>query len=68
MGSIIFNATYAEALGEVHTRLRDAGVALRLSFRDCPCWATVVFGEPVSEEFSLDATFVDDECIVIMSK
>ena len=68
LGSILFNATYSLALGEVHARLREAGILLRLECHRAPFWGNCSLGKAVSKEYVVDATFVDDECIVLFAR
>ena len=68
VGSVIFNTTYAVAIPELQKRLCDPRVVLRLSLREGPFWATAQLGQTVSIENVLDATFVDDECLIFLAR
>ena len=66
LGALIFNSVYAVALDMLHCELADAGVVLRLCVQQGAFWATP---DPAcdDEEDVIDATSVDDECVVFVA-
>ena len=66
---MLFNSAYALALAALHGELQTEGVVLKLAYRAGPFWGDVREMEDSSEEQNvLDATFVDDECLILTAK
>ena len=73
LGGMIFNCAYTLALRVIHRRLKDAGIILRLNFHRGPFWASESeydSGDAAQQSSThvIDATFVDDECIILIAK
>ena len=64
-GSLIFNGGYSVALAMVHDELIAAGITLKLHESPDAFWSSVDLDS--DQEHAVDATFVDDECLVIMA-
>ena len=79
LGSLLFNSAYAVALDMLHWELSEAGISLRVHVEGQCFWCPPGGGNPPECAFStrsvgassfeevVDATFVDDEAIVVMA-
>ena len=67
LGSIILNSTYAIAILYVHRQLTEKGLVFRCALRDGPFWASAELGAVSEHVTVIDATFVDGECLVLMT-
>ena len=66
LGAIVFNSGYTVALDILHWRLKKHGVILRLKTPQGVFWSKP--GDETAERTDIvDATFVDDECIVLLA-
>ena len=65
-GSLIFNSGYSIALSMLHTELESVGVTLNIHESPNAFWSQVDPNQ-VEPHSAVDATFVDDECLVIMA-
>ena len=73
LGGVIFNCAYALALRSVQRLMIDDGIALRLPKHHGPFWTKLVGASetpPANEpcEHVVDATFVDDEAIILVTR
>ena len=66
LGSTIFNSGYAVALDMLHWRLAQQGITLRLKLPKSGAFWGCCSDEDADQKDIIDATFVDDECIVIL--
>jgi len=67
LGGLIFNSSYSVALNMLHAEFRKNGLCLRLQVPNAAFWADGASDETVRTDV-IDATFVDDECIVLMAR
>ena len=67
LGGIVFNEAYALALRVLYDRLADANIVLRLKYSKGPFWASQFSHQNPCEQSVIDATFIDDEAIALVS-
>ena len=68
LGAFIFNSVYSIALDALGWELSQAGIDLKLPVPTTPFWAPAAASEYDSDPTPVvDATFVDDECFVLLA-
>ncbi|CAK0880854.1 unnamed protein product [Prorocentrum cordatum] len=68
-GATVFNAGYSVPIKMLHEEMRRKGITLRVRSGGKAFWGTTEDDgeEAATEEEIIDATFVDDECIVLVA-
>ncbi|CAK0814249.1 unnamed protein product, partial [Prorocentrum cordatum] len=66
LGSLVFNSAYTPPLDMLKWRLSQEGLTLRLTDAPIAFWADV--DPPAPEQDIVDATFVDDEVVILLSE
>lgn len=68
LGGVLFNAVYAQALGIVRERLRNAKIVLVVKSKtDMPFWAHCPEQYKTQDHEVVEATFVDDEALALVA-
>jgi len=68
MGATVFNSGYCVALDILHFRLKSHGILLRVKVPNEPFWKEQSAPRPDDNmQDVVDATFVDDECIILIA-